>query len=516
VLFFAEFLNTLYRKGEPRILLRSIQRYAAIVAAVLLLSHLAHASSLEQGIALYQRENNDEAAEVLKKAREEDPASSRAAYYLGLTYKRLQRYKEASKHLTDAVTLEPKIKEALIELIETEYQLGDTDEALRWIAVAEKQEVRPAQVAFLKGLVLLKADRPADAIESFTAAKELDGALRQTADYQIGMAHMKQKSFEEAAQAFREVMLLDPNTDIGAYAREYAEALERREGAQRPWKLNLGFFGEFDDNVVLRPSDASAVSDVGDEDDFREVVTTSAEWAHRFTERFAAKLNYDLYFANQEDLSRFDVNSHTFGTTPTWFSERWTLSAPVTYNYTWVANDSFLSTVSAGPVLNLRAGDAQLYQVSVRVQDKNFRASPVSPEEDRDAFRWAPALQWFWFFKENQGFFGARYEYDSEDADGVNWDYDGHRVNLSFQWPFSAKLKGTLAAEYYAQDFDNTHTTFGMRRDDNQLTLSALLSYSFTKQLEVQCRYTYVDHSSNISIYDYDRNVYSTGVLYRF
>ncbi len=493
-----------------------MSRFAALVLTAIFVSQMAFASTLEQGIALYQRESNDEAERALKQAREEDPSSTRAAFYLGLTYKRLQRYKEAKENLLEAVTKEPKIKEAVLELVEVLYQLNETDEALKWVSVAEAQGTRPAQATFLKGLVLMKGDKPTEAIEAFKKAKELDAALTQSSDYQIGIAHMRQQDYSEAADVFKEVLVLDPNTDIGVYAQEYVKAIQRRKDAGRTWKLNVGAYGEYDDNVVLRPGDASVVGSVSDAGDFREVATVNAEYEHRFNDRFGTKFSYDLYFANQEDLDAFDVNSHTAGLTPTWYSKNWTLSVPVTYNYTWVDGNDFLGTVTAGPVVNARFGKNQLLQASLRFQEKSFFQSAPIPSEDRDAFRWAPGAAWYMFFHENEGFFGARYEYDSENTDGQNWDYDGHRVNLSLQWPFYEKLKGTLAAEYYWQDFDNTHTIFGMKRNDDTLTLSTILTYSFTKQLDLQFRYTYVNHDSNLALYDYDRNVVSTGVVYRF
>jgi len=69
---------------------------------------------IEQGVTLYRQENYDEAAVVLRKARKEDPSSSLAAYYLGITYKQLQDYRQAKTQLIDAVTITPRIKEALV------------------------------------------------------------------------------------------------------------------------------------------------------------------------------------------------------------------------------------------------------------------------------------------------------------------------------------------------------------------------------------------------------------------
>ncbi|MDD5072552.1 MAG: tetratricopeptide repeat protein, partial [Candidatus Omnitrophica bacterium] len=173
----------------------------------------------------YKRENFDEAVVLLKKARQEDPNSSLAAYYLGITYKQLQDYKLAKEQLTDAVTLTPKIKEALVELVEVLYQLGETSEAKSYIATAEKENIKPSQTAFLKGLVLLKAGENMDAITAFENAKAIDPTLAQAADYQIGIAHLKEKRFAEAKKVFHEIIILDPNSDLASFSSEYMEAL---------------------------------------------------------------------------------------------------------------------------------------------------------------------------------------------------------------------------------------------------------------------------------------------------
>ncbi|MBW1861368.1 MAG: hypothetical protein JRJ02_03220 [Deltaproteobacteria bacterium] len=45
------------------------------------------AASIQKGVDQYKAENYEEAIEILIKAREEDPKSSVAAFFLGLSYK---------------------------------------------------------------------------------------------------------------------------------------------------------------------------------------------------------------------------------------------------------------------------------------------------------------------------------------------------------------------------------------------------------------------------------------------
>ncbi len=476
-------------------------------------------SSLDKGIALYQREQDDEAASMLKKARGEDPPSTRAAYYLGLVYKRLQNYTEAKVHLNDAVTGSPKIKEALIELVEVLYQLGETDEAFKWIVVAEETGVRPAQTAFLKGLVSAKAGKNPEAIEAFKNARDLDKALTQSADYQIGLIHLKDKSWDEAEKTFQEVVIVDPNSDIAAFANEYMKAMQRRQETEKPFRLQAGVYFEYDDNVILKPGDVTTVGDIGNEEDTREVVTANAEWAHRFSDRWGVRLQYDLYFANQTSLDAFDLHSHTWGFVPVYqpASQNWTVSMPLQYNHTWVDRGGFLSSETINPLVNFKITERQTGQIGVKLQLKDYLRASVNDNEDRDAFRAAPGVSWLMLFWDNKAILNLRYELDAEDTDGRNWDYFGHRFTASVRVPFFLdKLYLTLAGDVYLQDFENMHSTFNVEREDEAYTASTQFSYDLTRNFQLQLRYTYVDHDSNIAIYKYGRNVISGGVLSKF
>ena len=492
---------------------------AAIVSMCPSFVTAASNSSLDQGIALYQRENFDEAQNLLEQARKEDPASTRAAYYLGITQKRLQQYPEAKKNLLDSVTKNPKIKEALPELIEVLYELGETKDAKKWIAVAQKEGIRPAQIAFLQGLVQTKEGKNTEAIESFNRAKDLDRALTQVCDYQIGLAYAKGQSFSDARKAFRDAITLDPNSDISAYADEYSKAIEKRAQADKPFHLNAGFFTEWDTNVVLRPSESTNTTNIGNEGDFREVAIAGADYTQKFSEAFRLKYGYDLYYANQTDLNDFDVSSHTFTLAPSYNTKNASFSLPVQYNLTLVdSNSLFLSSVTANPLVNFKIADRQIGQAGIKFQTKDYYDKIIDGSEDRDGFRVAPGIGWFYLFPEDKASVGLRYELDFDNTDGRNWDYAGHRVSPSFQFkvPYVSKLKCTLASDLYFQDFKHSNVFFSQKREDQSYTLSALLSYELTSNFDLQFRYTYVNHKSNIPIYEYDRSVFSTGVVAKF
>ena len=69
-----------------------------------------------------------------------------AAYYLGLTYNQMGEYRQASKHLRDAIRLTPSVKEAYPELIQALINLNELKEAKDWMAQVKQKDVKPGQI----------------------------------------------------------------------------------------------------------------------------------------------------------------------------------------------------------------------------------------------------------------------------------------------------------------------------------------------------------------------------------
>ena len=473
-------------------------------------------SPLELGIGQYKHENYEEALNLLKKARQENPQNTLAAYYLGLTYKQLQNYKEATPYLKDAITYSPKIKGALMELIDCFYQLGELDQAKKWIVEAENEGIRPAQTAFLKGLVLLKDGDAAGAITAFEDAKTLDKSMAQSADYQIGIAQLKSGKTKEAKRAFEEVALVDPNSTMADFANNYVNAISEREYQARPWKFSFGSSWQYDDNVLLQPNDTSVATDISNKGDSRYVYTAQAEYDHRFSDFFGLKEQYFFYYGKQNDLGFFDQLSNTFVIQPSLYFKNSLLTFPTGYGHTIIDKRSYLSQPFTSAVYNFMADTNNMGQAYVKYQNQNFMWAPTALDEDRDSNDVAAGFGWYRFYAENKGFINLRYALDNNWATGTNWTYFGNKIGLTWLVPVVDRLNLTFSGDFNVQDYSKSHTIFHVYRKDDITTASALLAYKFYKDSEIQLQYTYVKDKSNINIYSYDRNIYSAGVEVKF
>lgn len=472
--------------------------------------------ALEEGIGHYKHENYDEALPLLIQAREEDPQSTLAAYYLGLNYKQLQNYRKAIPPLRDAVTYLPKIKGALIELIDCLYQYDELEEAQQWIREAEREGIRPAHVAFLKGLVLIKEEKFAEATLSLENAKALDHSMEQAANYQIGIAHLKAQKLAEAEDAFHDVVDLLPSTSLAQYAREYLDVIIKRKEALRPLRLTFTTAWQYDDNVVLKPEDASVATDIADESDWRTLYNMQIEHNHPLDEPYGLKGQYTFNYAKQNDLGFYNTMAHTVLVQPGINFPTGLWAFPTVYNHTIVNERSYLSNPSTGMLYNHLVGETQMGQAHIRYNHKNFLWTPLNADEDRDSHELGAGLGWYWFFADKKGILNLRYGYNRDWARGNNWGYHGQRLNATVLLPILEKLNLVLSGGAFLQDYVQIHTVFGVKRDDKVYSGSALFTYRFHKNAEIQLQYARVNDDSNINIYQYERNIYSAGVQVRY
>ncbi|MBP7055566.1 MAG: tetratricopeptide repeat protein [Candidatus Omnitrophica bacterium] len=472
--------------------------------------------TLEKGIGQYKHENYDESIITLKTAREEDPKSTLAAFYLGLAYKQTQDYKGAVSHLRDAVTYEPKIKGALIELIDCLYQINELDEAKKWIVEAESEAIRPAQTAFLKGLVLAKAGDGEGAITAFEKAKELDKSMAQAANYQIGVCCLKDKKLDRAKRAFEEVVLIQPGSNMANYANEYVNSIEKQGEPKKPFRMSVAEYWQYDDNVVLMPSDSELVTSISDKGDSREVTTATADYDMKLNDMVTLTAHYGFYWAKQNDLGFYDTLTNNFLLQPTFYFKNSVLTIPSGYNHTLVNDKAYLSNPVTTSIYNVMVGNSSMLQSFLRYQYRDYLWQPITPAEDKDGSDFGGGVGWYTFFAKNKGFINIRYALNKEWTDGNNWEYVGNRVGATVLVPVLDKLNVSVTGDAFFQNFANSNTIFGVVRKDQVYTVSSLVAYKFYKDSEVQLQYTFVKDSSNVSFYDYNRNIYSAGVEIKF
>ncbi|MBN2062834.1 MAG: tetratricopeptide repeat protein [Deltaproteobacteria bacterium] len=474
---------------------------------------------IQEGIDLYKQGNYEKAIETLTRARQEDPQSSTAAFFLGLTYKQVLEYGKAIPNLRDAVTLTPRIKEALVELIDVCMQEGKIDEAMEWIGVAERENIAPAKTAFLKGIALReKGDRPG-AVESFENAKSLDPAISQAVDIQIAMTYMGQNELKMARDRFESAIETDPQSNLAGFARQYYDALEKKIYLEKPFRFAVSVFGQYDDNMVLKPTDDVFATGITNESSGVLNSSFRISYAPRLKGPWLFSGQYGISSSlHQKNVHTHDSLSNNVSITPGYNFGKYTLNLATSYSHSLVRGPSYKKysrSLNVGPMVRLGLKDNQLLEIFAGFADNEYYRAALNPVDDRDSSGLSASLSWIWLFRK-ESFLNLRYQFTDLDADGPNWDVDSHRFSASVIVPLKDNVKFQAGGEVTDQEYKNTNFWFNIPREDSIYSISAGITWEFHRNTSFIIQYARIRNDSSIGIYDYERNLYTAGIEYRF
>lgn len=471
---------------------------------------------LKEGIKEYRAENYEEAAEILKKVRKQNPRSSLAAFFLGLAYKQMMLYPEAAANFRDAVTLKPRIKEALVELIDALYRLGKLEKARKWVKIAEKEKIYPAKIAYLTGLILQKENRNKEAIKYFERAKSLNPRLKPSCDFQIGLCYVKMRKLKQAKRQFEAVVTQVPYSDLATFARRYHDLIKKRLELVKPFRFTALYLFQYDDNVVLRPNDEQVAAGISGEQSIAHITNARFDFTPQLSGPWLFSAYYSFYgnFHRRNSTSH-DITAHMVSISPGYNFGRSALNILATYSYIFRHEHRYMDTFTTGPLFRTLIKKNNILECFAGFTKKRYLETPLLSDEDRDSTGMDAYLSWIWFFKK-EGFFNLRYEFLYDDTEGVNWENYGNRVTFNVTIPIIRRLKFQFSSDAYFQDFSNRHTIFGKHRQDHIYTFLTGFVIKILKNADLILQYTRTRCDSNIAVYDYTRNVLSSGVEIRF
>jgi len=499
---------------------------------------------LDAGLKDFKDENYEEALNNLIEARRVDPTSTVAAFYLGLTYKILENYKEAVPHLHDAVTFSPPVKEAIVELIDCLYQTDNTEEAKKWIEVAEKEGISPSRIQFLKGLFLVKENKNAEAIAAFEKAKEFDKTVAQAADFQIANAYMKIGKLKDSQKRFKSLITLDPTSDLATYARDYERAVTDKIEAERPFRFSASLGYKYDSNVNASPTSGTVFDNpnnaylVSGSEDTALSATFRALYIAPFSFRTPYNLSIQYSMLADRYFRRDDYNlaQQSLTVTPGYSFNRFVFTAPFIFGYTnlqrqigsdflnkldWWSETRYLLSSGITPTVRFMVNEKNLLEFSYGYMRNKYyntteSTTALDPNEDRDGESNSGSLGWTYLFKEGTGLFTLKYTYTQMGTDGRNWSYNEDRFSLSFLYPIRKNFKVQYSSDASFTKYKYENTMFNIKRRDDTFVNTIALIYTIFKDTDLIGQYTYTRDNANISTYDYDRSVASIGIEYRF
>jgi len=503
--------------------------------------------SLKEGISQYKQENYEEAAIVLEKARQQSPDSSTAAFFLGLTYKQIMDYPKAATHLRDAVTLVPHIKEALVELIEVLYRTK-TDEGLveakEWVAVAEKENIMPDKVTFLKGLIAQREGKADEAVAQFEKAKELNPDYNQSAEFQIALTLINDRELKKAQERLKAAILQDPQSDLASFARQYQDMVEKRIELEKPLRLTFGLFENYNTNLNAAPTDSFRYNNgTNEEESLATIASFRASYVPILKGPWLFSANYAFSASLNDNLSTtYDSVSNSISAIPGYNFGRYSVNLAASYDHSrkkygqenGVDLDpifrDYLGTFKIGPLVRVIASQNHMLEFYAGyLNNEYFQPAASAPNaqgvqvDDRDSDGQSLYASWIWLFKEN-AFFNLKYEFINDNTIGGYWDNKTNNLSASIVYPLAQTVKLQLSGMYsnvnYSQPSPEIDfiagTATDKNRDDEIYSGSLGVTWDFYKNTSFISQLSHTDAQSSHGQYDYKSDLYSIGLEYRY
>lgn len=459
---------------------------------------------LTQGIKDYNDESYEEAIHFLSLELKTQPDSIEANYYLALSYKEMEQPLKAKEHFLKTASLSPGYKETHKELSEVYLSLGQYKNALSELDKYDGED--DGSLSMFRGIVLLKLKDYPKAIKSFKKTKSINPKLTQAADYQISIAMVASREVEKAKTLLNETILTDPNSDYGIYASFLLDRI--KEGEKSKFHLNITAIREYDDNVILMPSDLppGLLSSVK-QNDHKQIYSLTADYAMKLSSKWSLKGGYAFYTSDHDELHGFNIISNTLSLTPSYKIKKGTLNFDFKYNHVEVEHDGYLKVYSFTPsyCFNIK-GDTCL-RVSAFVKQNEFIEPAAAKGEERDSLQGGGSLSYSKFILNREGFVKLSYSAYRDNTEGVNWDRNSQEGLITILLPVTINLKFQVFSNVRHDRFRTENTFFGSKRTDSTYTTSAILSYNITQNSKLTLQHRYIRGDSNILVYDYKRNI---------
>lgn len=563
-------------------LLRPAARLA-LAALLALAAPAARAeTALERGRALAAAGNCREAVPALEQARAEQPGDAAAADLLGQCQMQLQRWAEAAAAFAEAKRLDPETPEVDIRLAASRFHAGDLDGAEAALDDARVRSPGSAEVDLYDGLIRLeRAEQPVAAAEALERARGRDPVgVEPVASYYAGIAWLRARERERAREALERVQREAPGTEWAAAAER---ALARSEGGilgmrdrrdlqgliqaerplgrgpedgarQGPWTaVSAGV--EYDSNVLLRGDRVARPDEISDDADGRAVWTAQVGTELFRNEDWAVGVLGAYYGSAHFDLTDFDTH---YPTITTWvdrrFGESWLARVQYDFGYAWVGEDGYLRGHSLIPALfhdwGGRRGTTRLFG-DLSWDDYRFEDDDVpdgfalgagggpgtvcpdvtrpcgpagldeSRERNRDGLWAIVGFDHVVPVAELRSELSAGYHFHHYDAEGEEYDFSGHEIELGARTLLPWRLTLDVRGSFTWRSYDEPSTfpdprdlvngiEYGLDDDDKTEKIwqaDVIVERPINDWLVASLRYAYTRNDADVDVFEFDRHV---------
>ena len=478
-----------------------------------------------RGAAALARQDYEAALRAFDAAAQADPADAEAAFFQGVALNRLGRPAAALARLERAAKAPSPHADLAFETGWALLGLNRWRAAIAQLERYEKANPRRGQTSEFLGRAHLGLGELDAAEAELKEAVRRDPSLQPTVRICLALLEARRKNVAASREQLRALLRDAPPTAAGRMVRDELERLVRLapspRGPEKPWHVTFSTGGGYDSNVISQGDSVPLPADVSRKHATFLTAALDASYDLLATPGDTLAVGYGFQSATYNGLASANSISHAlYADYRHAFSDRLMGGLRVSDAFTRVGGRDFSNQWAVRPALAYRLADWTVSELSCTFARSDFYA-PVPPAQNRDGDTHTAAfVQYFYpqgtHLEARVGVF-----HTVNRAEGSDFDSRASGVLFGLRHPLFWKIAGEVG---YTRSFDRgDHANSlpgpggaAVKRTTHSDTLSLRLTRPLSDVMSLYLGYDYSRADSNISFYDFHRQVWSAGILLSF
>lgn len=476
--------------------------------------------ALNEGTESYKAGEYNQALESFTKARDLLPGDPDVLYYLGMTYLKLTETERAAEYFQMALDKDPEHTDARFQLGSCQVIMKDFASALPNLDAVRDKDPGRLNLGYMLGLAYYETGQYDKALTAFEGANVKDKTIAGLNLYYLGLTKMRLGMVDEAGSSYKELLNVDPTSPLAPSSERLMDVLAASAQARRKYHVQLTTKYQYDTNAVLAPTAQILNLQDMDRKTGVEFIFLRGDYTLMQKKDDAVTASYSFLQTVNNNVDDLDFQDHIFSLSGLHkgiaLGKPCYLRGTYTYDYALLGYRSYLHRHTLRPSFTLIEGPKYLTLLQYSLQFKDFNDDPDIHQENRDAVNNEVGLVQYARYSGDKHYIYGGYFMDTENAAGSNWSYDGSKFMAGAQATLPAGFRANLDYSYKYSRFNRENTLFRKEREDRNHIVSATVSKEVLKNLFLSIEFLYNRSDSTVLLYDFEKEVYSIGAVWKF
>ncbi len=380
---------------------------------------------------------------------------------------------------------------------------GEINSALEFLEKAMRMVPKNNEASYYAGIAHAMAGDYKQAEDLFLMAIVIDESS-ENVYLELGRLYYVTSRCSKAEEFLLKFTGISENEALKEYATRLIDAC-REKAEKKPYKLILSAGGQYDSNVIIEPQSPNVSADR--KADTRTTISLLS--GVNLLTKGPLKLNADYNFYQNIHMQLNDFNVQYHKITPSLeiaVSSAFKFFLRYSLEYTLMGGEPYSRFHTSYGKVILKEGEKFSTEAIYEYRDsKYWNGSTYQANSIRSGYKNTMGIKQKFYF---EGLSGSTYYFgDFETAEEGYRDYNGFRSGIELTFKITSPLYLSVTGEYSEKQYCDDYPVFKLRRLDRMQQYSLSLTYFFSDRLSASITESYTMNNSNLSIYDYNRDI---------